>query len=328
MTRTPATRTPAIALLLAALTAGGGALAQGGTTATPGAEPAPGLRPATNPAAAENADLAYGAYQRGLFLTAFKEASARLERRPDDAAAMTLIGELHQQGLGLREDPARAAEWFRLAANLGDEHAMFSLGIMALSGRGVERSPDTARDWLEQAAGKGHAAASYNLALLLLPSDESDDLKRAAALLRHAAEREVPDAQHALGVLYARGRGVETDKAEAVRWFTRAAANGSIAGEVERAIALFNGEGVTANEPEAARLFRRAAFRGNAIAQNRLARLYVAGRGVPKNEIEAAAWHIMAAGQGLADTWLDNALKNLPPDDRARAEKIAAERAS
>jgi hypothetical protein len=35
----------------------------------------------------------------------------------------------------------------------------------------------------------------------------------------------------------------------------------------------------------------------------------------------------MAAGQGLADTWLDNALKNLPAADRARAEKIAAERA-
>ncbi|KAA2233434.1 SEL1-like repeat protein [Salinarimonas soli] len=295
-------------------------------TTTPAAPPLT-LRPAAGPPAPD-ADTAYGAYQRGLFLTAFKEASARLEKLPNDAAAMTLIGELHRQGLGLREDPARAAEWFRLAAGLGDPNAMFSLGIMSLTGRGQERSPEHAREWLEQAAERGHAAASYNLALLLLPSDEPADLKRAVALLRRAAEAEVADAQHALGVLYAKGRGVEPDKAEALRLFTRAAANGSVAGEVERAIALFNGDGAPASEPEAARLFRRAAFRGNAIAQNRLARLYVAGRGVPKNEIEAAAWHILASGQGLSDTWLDNALRNLPAADRARAEKIAAERSS
>jgi hypothetical protein len=273
-----------------------------------------------------SADLAYGAYQRGLFLTAFKEASVRLERRADDAPAMTLIGELYNQGLGLREDPVRAAEWFRLAAGHGDPHAHFALGMMRLRGRGLERSPEEARQHLETAAAKGHPAASYNLALLFLPSEEPADLRRAVELLTFAAEAEVADAQHALGVLHARGRGVAQDRAQAVRWFTRAAQNGNVAGEVEQAIALFNGEGVPANEPEAARLFRRAAFRGNAIAQNRLARLYAAGRGVPKNEIEAAAWHIMASAQGLSDPWLDNALKNLPAADRARAERIAADR--
>ena len=118
------------------------------------------------------------------------------------------------------------------------------------------------------------------------------------------------------------------DPAEAARLFERAARNGSLAGEVEHAILLFNGDGVPANEPLAAKAFRRAALKGNAIAQNRLARLYVAGRGVPANRIEAAAWHLIAAAQGLTDPWLDDALKDLPgrgPRPR-RAARDRAER--
>jgi hypothetical protein len=44
------------------------------------------------------------------------------------------------------------------------------------------------------------------------------------------------------------------------------------------------------------------------------------------NKVEAGAWHLMAAAQGLADTWLDDALKDLSADERARAERLAADR--
>jgi TPR repeat protein len=104
--------------------------------------------------------------------------------------------------------------------------------------------------------------------------------------------------------------------------------NGNLAAEVEYAILLFNGDGVPANEPVAARHFRHAAALGSAIAQNRLARLYATGRGVPQNLVEAAAWHLLAAAQGLTDAWLDQALRNMSAEDRTRAERLAAERAS
>jgi TPR repeat protein len=278
--------------------------------------------------AAPEPDLAYGAYQRGLYVTALREATKRLEANPEDAAAMTLLGELFNQGLGVAQDPVKAAEWYRLAAQRGDAHALASLGLMAMDGRGMAKNPIQGVSFLEQAAAKGEASAAHNLALLKLSTGTPGDLLRAVELLRKAAEAEIGDAQHALGVLYLRGRGVNRDSAEAARWFERAARNGNLAGEVELAILLFNGEGVPKNETLAARGFRRAALKGNAIAQNRLARLYVGGRGVPQNRVEAAAWHLSAAAQGLADAWLDNALKDLSPDDRARAEKIAAERSA
>ena len=280
------------------------------------------------PSTSPEPDLAYGAYQRGLYMTAFLEATARLRRNPDDAAAMTLLGELHNQGLGVRQDLPKAVEWYRLAARQGDARALAILGQMALEGRGMDKNPGQARAWLEEAAAKAEPNASYNLALLLLSTGSSEDLLRAVPLLRRAAESEIPEAQHALGVLYLHGRGLTRDPGEAARWFRKAAQNGGTSGLIEYAILLFNGEGVPADEALAARLFRRAAGRGNAIAQNRLARLYVAGRGVPQNLVEAAAWHLVASGQGLTDSWLDEALKGLSSEDRARAERLATERAA
>ena len=288
----------------------------------------PALRPTVEAAPIRpEPDLAYGAYQRGLYLQAVREATARLDRDPDDAAAMTLLAELHNQGLGIRQDAEKAAEWYRLAAARGDAHALAALAMMAIDGRGMEQDRERGRAWLEEAAAKGEPAAAYNLALLLLSTGSDADLKRAAGLLQVAAKAEIPDAQHALGVLHLRGRGLPRDTAEAARWFLKAAENGSTAGEVEYAILLFNGDGVAKDEALAARYFRRAAGRGNAIAQNRLARLYAVGRGVPKNPIEAAAWHLLAASRGLTDAWLDQTLKDLPPDQRTIAEKLAAQRA-
>lgn len=276
-------------------------------------------------AAAPEPDLAFGAYQSGLYMTAFREATARIERDANDAAAMTLLGELYNQGLGIRQSPTKAAEWYALAAKRGDPRAMASLGLMSVDGRGLPRDPAEGRRWLEKAAAAGEPTASYNLALILLGSGEAE-AARAASLMMIAADAELGDAQHALGVLYGKGQGVPRDPALAAQWRLRASRNGSVAGTVEYAIAAFNGDGVAKNEVQAARFFHRAAGQGNAIAQNRLARLYVTGRGVTRNLVEGAAWHLAAAAQGLPDAWLDGALRDLPEADRTRAEELAAER--
>ncbi len=296
---------------------------RGGPSCLPNTYTAP---PAAT-AGAKDGDLAYAAYQRGQYATAFREATARIERDASDAAAMTLLGELYNQGLGVRQDPAAAARWYRLAAARGDERAMASLGLMAADGRGVPRDRTEARRWFEAASAKGEPTAAYNLALLLLASGTEAEIGRAAALMTIAAKAEIGDAQHALGVMYASGRGVARDREEAARWFLRALRNGSLAAEVEYAIALANGDGVPKDEAFAAIVFRRAALRGNAIAQNRLARMYATGRGVAKNLVEAAAWNLVAAGQGLADPWLDGQTGALPEGDRGRAEALASVRA-
>ncbi len=273
-----------------------------------------GMIPSVDP----GMDAAYGAYQRGLFITAFREATARVGRDPGDAAAMTLLGELHAAGLGVRQDWTRAAEWFRLAADRGDPHAAYGLAMLEIDGRGVPKNVADARRLLERSADAVPAAAT-SLGLMLLGDQRPESDRRAVELFRSAAEALDPDALYAMAVLTRQGRGTEKDASEAALWMGKAASERNIAAQVEYGIMLFNGDGIRKDEPAAARMFTRAAVRGNAVAQNRLARLYAAGRGVQKNVVEAAKWHELAKLQGLPDTWLDGALKDMSPDEKKKA---------
>ena len=82
----------------------------------------PAARPAVEP------DLAYGAYQRGYFLTALAEATRRVDEK-GDPKAMTLLGELYADGVGVAQNDAKAVEWYRLAAARGDRDGMFALAM-------------------------------------------------------------------------------------------------------------------------------------------------------------------------------------------------------
>ena len=130
-----------------------------------------------------NADIAYGAFQRGQYLTALAEATKRAQQ--NDPAAMTLLGELYAQGLGVGRDDSKAAQWYKLAAAHGDRDAMFALAMFNLEGRAGARNPDEAARLLAAAAKLGHAAAAYDLGLLYLQGQQfPQDFTRAAELFR------------------------------------------------------------------------------------------------------------------------------------------------
>ena len=85
-------------------------------------------------------DFAFGAYQRGNFLFALREAERRLDDNPKDAAAMTLIGAIYHDGAAVGRNDLEASRWYRLASNLGDPQAAFELGTLLLEGAsGVPR---------------------------------------------------------------------------------------------------------------------------------------------------------------------------------------------
>ena len=103
-------------------------------TPKPSASPTPA--PTPTPAFDDpNVDLVYGAYQRGLYKTAFDLAMTRATYARDPKA-MTMLGELYANALGIKRDYAKAAEWYQRAADAGDREGMFALAMMRLSGRG------------------------------------------------------------------------------------------------------------------------------------------------------------------------------------------------
>lgn len=280
----------------------------------------------THSAAAVERDLAYAAYQTGHYRRALTEALKRIEADSSDAAAMTLVGELYRQGLGVPPNQKIATEWYERAAARGDINATYALAIALLDDAGGRRDTARAGTLLRQAAAAGNAAANYNLALALLATGQPEDDARAVASLEIAAKGGIGDAMYALGTLAKQGRGLPRSDVVAAEWMAKAVQTGNIPAEVEYAIMLFNGAGVARDETAAARLFLRAAGKGNPIAQNRIARLYQIGRGIAPDSIEAAAWHLAARARGLDDPALDQLFDRLTPEQQGRAARLAASR--
>jgi uncharacterized protein len=287
--------------------------------------------PVAAPASGPPPDLAFGAYQRGYYVTALREAMKRLTANPKDGPAMTLIGEIYRDGVGVKRDFAEAARWYRLASDVGERQATFALGLMLLNGaEGVTKDRVAAAALFEKAAAQGHAGALYNLGVMAIEGvgDAKADFARAADYFRRSAEAGDDDGAYSYGVLLRDGRGVPLDIAASAHWLKRAADGGVIAGQVEYAIMLFNGVGVSKDEAGAAKLFLKAAAKNNPIAQNRLAHLYAIGRGVPKDLVRAAAWHRFAKTAGIADAELDSLTAGLSPKEMAQVDQLVRRQAA
>jgi hypothetical protein len=94
--------------------------------------------------------------------------------------------------------------------------------------------------------------AGYYLAAIWYARNR--DWPNAARFMQLAADRGLPVAMSDIGVFYEGGRGVKQDRAEALRWFERAAAGGSANGMRNLAIALDQGMGTDRDPPRAADL--------------------------------------------------------------------------
>lgn len=259
----------------------------------------------------DSIDYAYGAFQRGYYLTALSIATELASK--GDAKAKTLIGYLYANGLGVPEDPSEAAIWYELAAEAGDAAAEVELANLYAVGLGVERDQKRAHALLDSAFKAGRTEAAYGLGLIYLdPKSELHDLTKAADAFRVAADAGNVDALYALATMYVEGQGVEKNAPEAARLMGQAARSGHIGAQIEYAVMLFNGQGVPVSEDTAAEWFRTAALAGNPVAQGRLARLYATGRGVPRDLAQAAELYGRAKESGLSDPWLEDLL-GAPP---------------
>lgn len=267
-------------------------------------------------------DYAFGAFQRGYFLTALALALPRAEQ--GDAAAQTLIAEIYAKGLGVRQNPERAAGWYQLAARNGDRLAIFELGMLYQEGVGIARSRERAAELFAQAAEAGYIPAKYNLALLHVEGIyAAPSLSTAAALMKEAADAELAEAQYDYGAMLLEGAGVLPDIAEGARYIGLAAMQGLAPAQVDYATLHYLGQGVERSVETAALWYERAAESGSAVAQNRYAKLLAVGEGVELDLEEAAMWRALARRQGLTDPALDRLLISISPQSLARAEERA-----
>lgn len=285
-------------------------------------QPAPDALTISDSIFGEKVDPAYGAYQRGFFLTALDLALPRAEK--GDSHAQTLIAEIYAKGLGVPEDMAAAASWYGMASKHGDALATFELGMLYQEGSGVEKDRKRAAELFKTAADAGNMAAKYNLGLLHVEGIYAEpSLSKAAQLIGEAANSGITEARYDYAGMLAEGAGIAPDPTAAAEQFRLAAEDGLAAAQVEYATILYLGKGLPVDRAAAASWYARAADGGNPVAQNRLAKLLAVGEGVTANLEDAAMYRALARRQGLKDPQLDKLLAAIPADQLSRAEERA-----
>jgi TPR repeat protein len=305
----------------APLTPGGTAPAPGGTLTPPTAAvtkpPAGGLNPERF--GGRPVDVAYGAFQRGLYVTAYNLAMVRA--RNGDPAAQTLVAEIVSRGLGVPLSQVEAAKWYALAAEQGIPEAQFQYALMLLDGTYVKRDVNGAYALLEAAAEAGNVLAQFNFAQLIVEREPGDaGMAKAASYYERAANAGLADAQYALSQIYGNGAGGrKRDEVEARRWLELAARQGFDTAEVDLGTWMVQGRGGPKQRKAGFALLRRAALGGNVAAQNRVAKLYMQGVGVEPDSIMAAAWYIVARRAGLNDPEMDDLLNGLTAEETKEA---------
>ncbi|MGK6311965.1 tetratricopeptide repeat protein [Neorhizobium sp. DT-125] len=280
--------------------------------------PAPPEKPYNGPI-----DEAYGAYQRGLYVTALDRALTRAGT--GDAAAQTLVAEMMTKGLGIKRDAKTAAFWYQKAAEGGDPAAMFQYALLLMSGRNVPHDKKKADEFMRKAAEAGNSSAQFNWAQIVVSDNPGDKgLHLALPFYEKSASQGVADAQYAVAQLYVALKDLPQEKkAKAREWLERAAKAGFDTAQLDMGIWLVNGIGGERDYDKGFEWMRIAAHRGNVVAQNKLAHLYINALGTRPNPVEAAKWYVLSRRAGLQDPELEDFYLGINEETQKQAIEAA-----
>ena len=216
-----------------------------------------------------------------------------------DAQAGYELGRRYYFAQAVPQDYAKAAEFFRFAAERDHRDAMYNLGVLYQHGQGV-------------------------------PVDERESFR----WYLRAAEQRQPDAAKFVALMFKLGVGVEQNYPEAMRWFKKSAEFGNTAAYTSIAQMYLNGWGVAQDNDRAREWYLKAADAGDENAYGPLYLIYFSGRGVPANDAEARKWlaklDATESGRALLSQVLAEMARTNPDDmygfgkyleDRGRADQ-------
>ncbi|TDQ25350.1 tetratricopeptide repeat protein [Phyllobacterium brassicacearum] len=267
------------------------------------------------------ADEAFGAYQRGLYKTAYNLALPRAEA--GDGAAQILLAEILARGLGMPVNMTESAKWYGKAAEQGIPEAQFRYAAILFQGRYAPKDPKKAKELTKAAAEAGNAAAQFNYGQILMQERPGPaGVENAYPWFQKAAEKGLPDGEYAVSQVLANGTPtIPRDMAKARLYLIKAAIKGYDTAQLDLGSWLVAGLGGPHEYKAGFGWMLRAATGGNVAAQARLAKLYRDGIGVEGDSIKAAAWYIVAKRAGLNDPDLDSFMDGL--DDAQKQAAIA-----
>lgn len=225
----------------------------------------------------------------------YENAATQGHSRAQDALAT-----LYLDGEAVPRNEKKAVELYKKAVLQGLPQAEYNLGYCYECGYGVGKNIETAAEWYGKAAEQGHIKSQCVLADHLRHGRDGlpQNLARAFALYKMAAEQGNTDAQVNLSLMYGLGMGVARDLASQILWLAKACEARDPRALCQMGVLMMNGGDVQKNEKQAARLFGMAAEDGYDEAQYNFALCHANGDGAEKNYALAEKWFQKAAQQG------------------------------
>lgn len=120
-------------------------------------------------------------------------------------------------------------------------------------------------------------------------------------IIKQRADLGDAEAQAELGIMFYEGKGVETDFAQALKYFKLSADQGNTKGQFFLGGMYLKGVGVECNYEEAFKYLKLSADQGNSESQFCVGALYKAGKGITKDYKEAIKYFKLSADQGHKD---------------------------
>ena len=133
-------------------------------------------------------------------------------------------------------------------------------------------------------------------------------------------------AQYNLGSMYYDGHGVTKDYTEAVKWFRKAADQGSVEAQKDLVLCYIMGFGVPRDVREADKIIRNLAEGGDANSETMIGIFCEMGIRVPQDYVEAYKWYNLAAAQGDTNA-INNRniiVKNMTAEQIAEGQRLSA----
>ena len=225
----------------------------------------------------------------------------------------------YEYGEGVEADRGKALELYRVSAEEDYGYADWRIGdILYDSLVGAKYLPSWTEDSLRDVIAKhykraiknGEPRANYSYAKHCMKVGNEQ-----ISYYKEAAKAEFGDAMFELGELYYKyDIGVEREEkvAEAFKWYSKAAEEGSLDGTYMLGVCYMVGIGTMADEVKGIENLSVAVKHSSSRAQYALGVCYEAGRGVDRDTVEARRLYSLAADNGSYQAKL--ALKKLGRD--------------
>lgn len=184
------------------------------------------------------------------------------------------LGLCYETGKGVNKNLKKAVKYYKLAAEEGHSQALYNLALLYLKGEGgIDKNVPLALELLLKAADNGLMQAQTHLGVYYT-EEETQDLDKAVAFFKAAADQNDPEAQYFLGICYEEGWGVEINTSKSAELYGQSASTGHDGALYN--LGVFNElglGGLPKDRVQAIQLYQMSADAGNEQAMLQLDRI-------------------------------------------------------